>query len=716
MKGAEGRCQREGAWNARRRGGKGSRSLRGRDTAERDAALFFLVRVLARGCSLAGSILLGRELDPASFGLVSLVGAALSVPEAIGTLGLPDALAAAPRRDAGRERELAGTAFWWMLLGETGMAVLLLILAPFFARALHRENLTSLLRLSSLSLFATPWIRTISVQVQRRRQEEQAEPEGREKEAGSCREQGEGGEEGKRDVREGGRQGERDGASPCGRGRVLQGEGGGRREKREGEQRKPWDRKEDRIKNGKKTASLYRRYLLSTLPGTLPTPVCALWLWHRGRDLNPGAVTPSAAEGALLLVLLTLTRKLLDAVLGAAGTGWRPFAGKRQSRTKVPERESYRERPKSRENRKEPDCQKKWQSQEGRQSPKKRKTVGKPENTGIRQHGKRWEGQERQRSPLLWSPLLWNPLLWDPDLPCLLRDGRNLLLASLLDIACGNLRVFLIGISCSGTELAFYTRGRQIPELLAEDLACSLSFVLLPLFSAERKTVGGKKEKPDPAGAVWVEEQKTAGSGTKEPGAAKSRNGKRHRTKAGRWKEQTPAGSTEGRKESSQSSPAGAVLLAGIKKASLAAFPAMAVLAGTAGRLVPAVFGDRWSGMSFYLTLACIRCALYPIHALNGAAIRGIGETGLFFCLEAGKKALSILLLLPALFSPGGQAASVLAITDLVSSLLALPINAAPLKMRIGVGIREELQALCPALLLSLFLGGSLSLLSGRVL
>ena len=219
--------------------------------------------------------------------------------------------------------------------------------------------------------------------------------------------------------------------------------------------------------------SLYRRYLLSTLPGTLPTPVCALWLWHRGRDLNPGAVTPSAAEGALLLVLLTLTRKLLDAVLGAAGTGWRPFAGKRQSRTKVPERESYRGRPKSRENRKEPDCQKKWQSQEGRQSPKKRKTVGKPENTGIRQHGKRWEGQERQRSPLLWSPLLWNPLLWDPDLPCLLRDGRNLLLASLLDIACGNLRVFLIGISCSGTELAFYTRGRQIPELLAEDLACN---------------------------------------------------------------------------------------------------------------------------------------------------------------------------------------------------------------------------------------------------
>lgn len=705
MKGAEGRCQREGTWNERRREGKGSRNLRGRDTAARDAALFFLVRVLARGCSLAGSILLGRELDPASFGLVDLAFAALSVPEAIGTLGLPDALAAAPGRDAGRERELAGTAFRWMLLGETGMAVLLLILAPFFARALHRENLTSLLRLSSLSLFATPWIRTISVQVQRRRQEEQAEPEGRGKVAGSCREQGEGGEEGQRDVREGGRQGE----------------GGGRREKREGEQRKPWDRKEDRIKNGKKTASLYRRYLLSTLPGTLPTPVCALWLWHRGRDLKPGAVTPSAAEGALLLVLLTLTRKLLDAVLGAAGTGWRPFAGKRQSRTKVPERESYRGRPKSRENRKEPDCQKKWQSQEGRQSPKKRKTVGKPESTGIRQHGRRWEGQERQRSPLLWSPLLWspllwNPLLWDPDLLCLLRDGRDLLLASLLDIACGNLRVFLIGISCSGTELAFYTRGRQIPELLAEDLACSLSFVLLPLFSAERKTAGGKKEKPDPAGAVWVEEQKTAGSGTKEPGAAKSRNGKRHRTKAGRWKEQTPAGSTEGRKESSQSSPAGAVLLAGIKKASLAAFPAMAVLAGTAGRLVPAVFGDRWSGMSFYLTLACIRCALYPIHALNGAAIRGIGETGLFFCLEAGKKALSILLLLPALFSPGGQAASVFAITDLVSSLLALPINAAPLKMRIGVGIREELQALCPALLLSLFLGGSLSLLSGRVL
>ena len=98
---------------------------------------------------------------------------------------------------------------------------------------------------------------------------------------------------------------------------------------------------------------------------------------------------------------------------------------------------------------------------------------------------------------------------------------------------------------------------RQTDPGASRDLACSLSFVLLPLFSAERKTMGGKKEKPDPAGAVWVEEQKTAESGTKEPGAAKSRNRKRHRTKAGRWKEQTPAGSTEGRKESSQSSPAG---------------------------------------------------------------------------------------------------------------------------------------------------------------
>lgn len=696
----------------------------------RDAALFFLVRLLARGCSLAGSILLGRELDPSSFGLFSLAGAICAIPDAIGTLGLSDALAAAPRRDPRREHEITAAAFWWMLLGETCMVLLLFLLAPLPAIWLQEENLTCLLRLSSLSLLSTPFLRILSVQVQRSRvrteerkpkggeegkekgeqsgetDREEEQEEGRERKEGKKRKEGRKQKEDTALRQQGGRERKpidtRGGPQPGGKGEgygnaapdprreealkagpELQREEpedaeiGLQREEAAGTGKDPHREKirdTDPERNGARSSpSLYRRYLLSTLPGTLPAPIAGLCLWALGREGAARAV--NAAEGAQLLVLLALLRTFLDAILGWTSTGWKPCPLRKRAGSR-----DTREKPRER---------------------KGRRTLSLWRTRRALRRQRDWKRQRRKRR-----------ILRDPEITVLFQDGRNLLLASLLDSACGNLRVFLLGASCTSTELAFYTRGRQIPELLAKDLALSLSFVLLPLFSeAGRQAVGEKEDGEKENGeAERGEKEKHHAAECRGQEGAEQEEGREQ----GKGREQEKGRELEkGGEQETDRAPASSrtVLLAGIRKASLAAFPALAVLAGIAGRLVPALFGAHWEGMSFYLSLACISCALYPIHALNGTALRGLGETRAFFCLEGKKKILSLLLLLPALFSPEGQAGKILAVTDLAAALLALPLNTAPLKNRIGVRTGDELRAMCPALLLSLFLGGALYLL-----
>lgn len=710
-----------------RRRGNALRPHKRPDRTARDAALFFLVRLLARGCSLAGSILLGRELDPSSFGLFSMAGAICAIPDAIGTLGLSDALAAAPRRDPRREQEITVTAFWWMLLGETCMVLLLFLLAPLPAIWLQEKNLTCLLRLSSLSLLSTPFLRILSVQVQRSRiRTEGRKPKGGEEgkeegeqHEGTNREEERGQEEGS--ARKEGRKRKEDTAVQQQEGRERkpvdtrggEPQPGGKGERygnaapdpkrEEAERAEPEPQREDpegaepglqgeeaagtgkdpqREKgrgadpgrtDARRGPSLYRRYLLSTLPGTLPALIAGLCLWKLGRAGKARAV--DAAEGAQLLVLLALLRTFLDAILGWTSTGWKPCPLRKRAGSR-----DTREKPKER---------------------KGRRTLSLWRTRRARRRQRDWKRQRRKRR-----------ILRDPEITVLFQDGRNLLLASLLDTACGNLRVFLLGASCTSTELAFYTRGRQIPELLAKDLALSLSFVLLPLFSeAGRQAVGEKED-----GEMEEEE---IGDGEKEKHhAAESRGQEGTEQEEGRELgkgRELEKGGEQGKGREQKTDRASAsprtVLLAGIRKASLAAFPALAVLAGIADRLVPALFGAHWEGMSFYLSLACISCALYPIHALNGTALRGLGETRVFFCLEGKKKIFSLLLLLPALFSPEGQAGKILAVTDLAAALLALPLNTAPLKNRIGVRTGDELRAMCPALLLSLFLGGTLYLL-----
>lgn len=243
----------------------------------------------------------------------------------------------------------------------------------------------------------------------------------------------------------------------------------------------------------------------------------------------------------------------------------------------------------------------------------------------------------------------------DPALRALVLDGRNLLMAALLDLAAGNLRTLLLGLLGTGTDLAFYTRGRQIPQVLAEDLAASLGFVLLPLFAGRGR---GKESARLPQGELdrVAEAQKEA-------------------------------------------------FLAALQRTGLAVFPAAGLLAASAGKLLPLLLGQAWQGLSGICALECLACALYPVHALHVAALRGCGRSGALVRLEGRKKLLSLLLLLsailqgrhPALFG-GASPALVLAGTDLLSSLLALPLNLHPLRRALGVRPWEECKALLPAL------------------
>ena len=219
----------------------------------------------------------------------------------------------------------------------------------------------------------------------------------------------------------------------------------------------------------------------------------------------------------------------------------------------------------------------------------------------------------------------------------LFRDAGFLLAAGLLDFAAGRIRVLLVGTFAGEEELAFYTRGKKIAGTPAEGLAAAGTFVLLPLLA-----------------------------------------GKQTREEMGEEVDRAAA-----REEA-------------------ALLPLLAIIAVLSPWWVPGLLGEAWRGAIPYIFLFSITYAPYPMQAVHLAAIRAAGRSDLFWKLEIIKKILSFLLLLPALLIPelaeekGIVSSSAvllpwtLALSELVLSLLSIPINAIPASALTGCSMREE--------------------------
>ncbi|MEN6595517.1 MAG: lipopolysaccharide biosynthesis protein [Clostridiaceae bacterium] len=189
---------------------------------------------------------------------------------------------------------------------------------------------------------------------------------------------------------------------------------------------------------------------------------------------------------------------------------------------------------------------------------------------------------------LLWAQDRWKPMLTVslPRIKSLFGYGWKLLVSSLLDTGYTELSSLVIGKRFIGDSLAFYNRGRQYPEMIANNLTSIALAVLFPAYS--------KKQDDQPLVLEMVR--------------------KTNRTTA------------------------------------LMVFPMMTGMAMVATLLMRVLLTEKWVPAAPFLQVLAVVYALYPIEAADLQAINAIGRSDLYLKTEIIKKIFGILALAAAVF------------------------------------------------------------------
>lgn len=213
--------------------------------------------------------------------------------------------------------------------------------------------------------------------------------------------------------------------------------------------------------------------------------------------------------------------------------------------------------------------------------------------------------------------ILWYTVKWRPKLQfslSRLRDlfefGSKLLAASLLNTIYTNLRQLIIGKVYSTTDLSFYNKGRQIPNLAINNLNTSIDSVLFPLMSKSQKN-----------------EQKV--------------------------------------KDLTRKS---------VQLSSYVIWPVMIGLAVCAESIITILLGEVWLLCVPYMRIFCITFAFYPIHTANLNAIKAVGRSDIFLKLEVIKKIIGISSILISIkFGPIAIALSGMIVTPISALINSYP-------------------------------------------
>ena len=188
---------------------------------------------------------------------------------------------------------------------------------------------------------------------------------------------------------------------------------------------------------------------------------------------------------------------------------------------------------------------------------------------------------------ILWLTVKWRPkkvFSWE-RLKGLLSFGWKILASSLLDTVYNNIRSLIIGKFYSASDLAFYNKGKQFPNLIVININSSIDSVLLPSMSQEQDN--------------------------------------RSRVK------------TMTRKA--------------IRTSSYIMWPLMFGLAIVAEPLVSLILTDKWLPCVPYLRIFCFTYVLWPIHTANLNAIKAMGRSDMLLKLEIIKKIMGVISIVVAL-------------------------------------------------------------------
>ena len=189
--------------------------------------------------------------------------------------------------------------------------------------------------------------------------------------------------------------------------------------------------------------------------------------------------------------------------------------------------------------------------------------------------------------------ILWITVKWRPKkefsferLKGLFSYGWKLLASSLLDTVYNNIRQLIIGRMYTPSDLAFYNRGKQFPDVIITNINTTIDSVLLPTMSQEQDNTERVK----------------------------------------------------------------AMTRRAIKTSTYIMAPLMMGLAFCAKSVISLILTDKWLACVPYMQIFCITSMFYPVHTANLNAIKAMGRSDLFLKLEIVKKVVGMVLLLSTMW------------------------------------------------------------------
>lgn len=189
--------------------------------------------------------------------------------------------------------------------------------------------------------------------------------------------------------------------------------------------------------------------------------------------------------------------------------------------------------------------------------------------------------------------ILWITVKWRPKkefsferLKGLFSYGWKLLASSLLDTVYNNIRQLIIGRMYTASDLAFYNRGKQFPDLIIANINTSIDSVLLPTMSEEQEN--------------------------KERVKAMTRRA--------------------------------------IKTSTYIMAPLMMGLAFCGTPVIRLILTEKWMSCVPFMQIFCITSMFYPVHTANLNAIKALGRSDSYLKLEIIKKVIGMTLLLSTMW------------------------------------------------------------------
>lgn len=178
-----------------------------------------------------------------------------------------------------------------------------------------------------------------------------------------------------------------------------------------------------------------------------------------------------------------------------------------------------------------------------------------------------------------WTPKLHFSL---SKLKTLFNYGWKILVAGLISVLYEDFRSLYIGKLYSTDDLAYYTRGKQFPHLIVDNVNSSIASVFFPVISKNQGDIIAAK----------------------------------------------------------------AIVRRAIKTSSYILTPLMFGLIAVAEPLVVLLLTEKWSPCIPFLRILCVNCALMPLLTTNLQTINALGRSDIALKLEIGEKSLGIILIL----------------------------------------------------------------------